>query len=351
MLIKKDNMHISLRAIDGKNKPFNYIICEREAGKSTELVAKLYKNYKEGFTSLLFRRNVVDVTELYIDSLLEVIHKFHDESFIFIYNKGALKDGAVKVMDKDGKLIFILVALSIKVSRIKSLVLRNIRNFFFDEFICNPKYDEKYLKGEADKFKDAYNTFYRETETQIKCYFFGNPYSLYNPYFFWMNVDVSKLKKGEIYVGEEFAIWCYEITPELRKYILERNPLYKFDDAYTRFAFFGQAINDENIRLSSQPTNFQLKWLFRSESKYIGVYQNNYIDNLQDMYFCKFEEKIGNKRNVYCFDFNELIDRCAIMSREDKEKFARFKRALQRNLVTFSDIAVYYLIINIYNFI
>ena len=351
MIKEMDSMHISLREIDGYNLPFNAIICEREAGKSTQLVAKLWKIYKEGNTALLFRRNIVDVNEPYIESLLEIIHKFFDEAFIFKYNKTALTDGIVKIFDKDDKLMFIIIALSVKVSRIKSLVLRNIKAFFFDEFICNPKFDEKYLKSEADKFKEAYNTFYRETETQIKCYFFGNPYSLYNPYFMWWNVDVSRLQKGKILTGKNWAVWCYELTPELREYILKRNPLYQFDDAYTKYAFFGQAINDENIRLSTQPVNYSLKWLFKAEGKYIGIYQNHYVDNLQDMYFCKIEEKIGSRRNIYCYDFSELIDRCAVISRDDKEKFARFKRSLQRNLVTFETIAVYYLIIEIYNFI
>ena len=351
MIKELDSMHISLREIDGYNKAFNYVVCEREAGKSTQLVAKLWKNYKDGYTSLLFRRNVVDITIDYINSILEIIHKFFDESFEFYYNLTSLKDGIVSIKDKDNKLIFVIVGLSIKVSRIKSLVLRNIRAFFFDEFICNPRFKEKYLPSEADKFKEAYNTFYRESEVMIKCYFFGNPYSLYNPYFLWMGVDVSKLKKGSIYTGKNFLVWCYDITPELRKYILERNPLYEFDDAYTRYAFFGQAINDENIRLSQLPINYSLKWLFRANGKYIGVYQNRYVDALQDMYFCKIEESIGNKRNVYCYDFNELVDRCAIISNDDREKFARFKRALQRNLVTFESINVYYMIIEIYNFI
>ena len=351
MIKEKDSMHISFREIDGYNKPFNFIISEREAGKSTELVSKLWRIYKDGGVSALFRRNVVDITEDYILSLLEIIHKFYDDTFEFNFSKVSLDSGIVRVYDKDNKMMFVVIGLSIKVSRIKSLVLPNIRAFFFDEFICNPKFQEKYLPKEADKFKEAYNTFYRESDTQIKCYFLGNPYSLYNPYFVWIGLDVSKLQKGKIYVDKNYAVWCYQITPELREWILKRNPLYEFDDAYTKYAFFGQAVNDENIRLGSQPRSYKLVYLFRSDSKYIGVYKNNYVDNLSDMYFCKFEESIGANRNVYCYDFNELIERCAIISREDKEKFARFKRALQRNLVVFSEIAVYYLIIGIYNFI
>ena len=348
MIVKKDNMHISFREIDGYNLPLNFIICEREAGKSTEFVSKMYKIYKEGGISLIFRRNVVDITDKYIDSLQEIINKFYDEDFKLVYKSQSLKEGIVDLLDKDGKKVALIVALSIKVSRIKSLVLRNIRAMFFDEFICNPKFGEKYLPSEAEKWKEAYNTFYRETDTMLKCYFMGNPYSLHNPYFMTYNVDVMKLQKGKIYVHNNLAIWCYEITPELREYILSRNPLYEFDESYKKYAFFGQAVNDENIRLSSLPVNYALKYLFKIDGKFIGVYQNNYVDDHIDKYFCRFEDEVSKNRNIYCYDFRELIERSAIISLDDKMKFYRFKGALQRNLVTFENINVYYLIIELY---
>ena len=351
MLVEKDSMHINLRPLNGYNKPFNYIVCEREAGKSTELVSAVYNDYKKGKTSLLFKRNIVDITEEYINSLLEIIHKFYDESFIFKYNKQSLKDGVISIKDKDDKLIFMIVALSVKISKLKSLVLRNVSKFHFDEFICNPKFGEKYLKAEADKFKEVYNTFYREATEMIKCYFYGNPYSMHNPYFMWHNVDLKQLKKGEIYAKDNYAIWCYEITPELREYILKRNPLYQFDDSYKKYAFFGQAVNDENIRLGTLPVNYSLKWIFKVDGKYIAVYKNNYVEDLEDRFFCKIEDNIGWRRNVYCYDFNEMMEKTALIDREDREKFARFKRALQRNLVTFESINVYYIVIEIYNFI
>lgn len=341
-------MHISFREIDGYNMPLNFIICEREAGKSTEFVSKMYRIYKEGGCSLIFRRNVVDITEKYIDSLQEIINKFYDEEFKIIYKTGQFKEGIVDLKDKDGNRIALIVALSIKVSRIKSLVLRNIRAIFFDEFICNPKFQEKYLPSEAEKFKEAYNTFYRESEVMLKCYFMGNPYSMHNPYFMTYNVDITKLEKGKIYLHNNLAIWCYEITLELRDYILARNPLYEFDEAYKKYAFFGQAVNDENIRLASLPVNYSLKYVFKIDNKYIGVYQNNYVQDLEDRYFCKFEDISKINRFIYCYDFGELIERSSIISMDDKEKFYRFKRALQRNLVTFSNINVYYLIIELY---
>lgn len=40
----KDKLHYSSRKLDSYNKPFNFVISEREAGKTANLVAtKVYK--------------------------------------------------------------------------------------------------------------------------------------------------------------------------------------------------------------------------------------------------------------------------------------------------------------------
>lgn len=348
MLVEKDNMHLSLREIDGYNLPFNFVICEREAGKSTELVSKIWKNYKSGGVSLVFRRNVVDITDEYINSFNEIINKFFDETFQLVYKNGTLKEGIVRVTDKEHKTIFIIVALSIKVSRIKSLVLRNIKGMFYDEFICNPRFNEKYLPSEAEKFKEAYNTFYRETDTMLKCYFFGNPYSMHNPFFLNWGINLELLEKGKISVQKNIAIWCYSISKELREYILKRNPLYEFDEAYKKYAFFGEAINDENIKLASLPINYSMKYLFKIDRKYIGIYQNHYYEDKEDRFYCQFEDNPSKYRNAYCYEFEELVERTALISLDDKERFYRFKDAMRKNLVSFKDINVYYLIIELY---
>ena len=348
MLVEKDNIHISLRELDGYNLPFNFVVCEREAGKSTELVSKVYKIYKNGGVSLVFKRNVVDITDEYINSFNEIINKFYDEDFKLYYKQGEKKEGIVRIKDKEGKTIFILLALSVKISRIKSLVLRNIKAMFFDEFICNPEFNERYLPNEANKFKEAYNTFYRESEVMIKCYFFGNPYSMHNPYFMTWGIDLQLLKKGEISIQKNIAIWCYDLTPELREYILKRNPLYEFDESYKKYAFFGKAVNDEHIRISILPINYSLKYLFKIDGKYIGVYQNRYYEDREDRFYCQFEDNPSKYRSAYCYDFEDLIERTSLISIDDKERFYRFKDAMRKNKVTFKDINVYYLIIELY---
>ena len=70
---QRDNIHFSSRKIDSYNLPFNFIISEREAGKSTAVwLDKSYKAFKEnGETTFV---EVDDDNEYeYVVSLMEKI--------------------------------------------------------------------------------------------------------------------------------------------------------------------------------------------------------------------------------------------------------------------------------------
>lgn len=345
---KLDNIHINFRQIFGYQKPFNAIISCREAGKSTEWVKYAYNTFKEGRTNLILRRQIVDITDAYITSIQEVINKFFDEKLVFKYNKGSMKDGIVYLYVED-QLFGVLLALSVSIARIKSLVLRNIKYIWFDEFIINPRFKEKFLPQEADKFKEIYNTFYRESKDKITCVWMGNPYTHYNPYFTWWGVDTSKIHPDTIQCGSNWVVWCYEITEELKQSILKRNPLYEFDDSYKRYGFGGQAVCDENIKIGDFPKDYTLRFVFRIDGKFVGVYRNNYLEDMEDRYYCQIIENFASDRIAYCFDFNELVNRCALVSSSDRIKFSHFKTAFRNRKVSFSKIEVYYLIEEIFN--
>lgn len=349
--MRRDNIHYSLRTIDGYNKPFNLIVSEREVGKSTCLWRdKVFKAYEQGYTSIVLRRQINDITDVYIEDSVKVINKFIDTPIKIWYKGGSLKDGVVDVFVDKGErkdLLYRLIALSNPINRIKSLLLENLRYICFDEFICNPKFKEKYLSDEATRFKELYNTFQRES-TSLKAYFFGNPYSLYNPYFVWLGVDTAKLKRGTIQSGVNWVVECYQMLPELREAILKKNPLYQFDDSYTRYAFEGVAINDANIKIGTLPDNYSLRFVFRIEGRWLGIFQNNIYSDEGDRYHCQFVDQVSARRVVYCFEFTELVERTCLLGYEERTKFSQFKSAMRRYLVTFSTIEVYYLIAEIY---
>ena len=350
-MIERDHIHFNTRKIDGYNLPFNFIISEREAGKSTAIWLKAYKEFVENeSTILVIRRKVVHITKAYIDDIAQIINKFTDDKVVFQYSQSTIKEGIVDIYINEKRFMRIC-ALSIDITALKSLVLRNLKYIILDEFICNNRFGERYLKDEAVKYMEIYNTFRRESEN-LKCYFMGNPYSLYNPYFMFFNVDTSKLKRGAIITDKKsYVIQCYEITPELREKILKENPLYQFDNAYTKYAFEGKNVNDENIIIRSKlPPNFKLLYVFKSANRYIGLYRQDIFFESDILYYAEFipVEKISKRRDIICFDFEELVDRVVMLSPDERYKFQKIKDAMRKRLIAFNSIECYYLLEEIY---
>lgn len=350
-MIKFDDLHYSFREIDGYNKPFNFVISARELGKTTTAwLQKVYMNWKKTKKPwIYFVRTCVEITEALITSIEDtIINKFTDDNVTFEFNKGSFKDGIVDI--KINKEMFVrIVSLSIPMRRIKLAVLKNIGGVLMDEYIIDPKTDEKYIKNESFKIKEAYTTWRREAEGLLKVYILANPYSLYNPLFLDWGVETNKLKKNAFYVGDTFIIHWATLNPLLREKLLELNPLYEFDEDYKDYALEGTAVNDKNIKLGTLPNNYSMRFVFRHEGRYVALFQNNnFKDNGDDRFFAKFVDSVSAKRCIYCFDFSELIERCMILGKDEQIKLSQFRVAMRRRLIVFEDISCYYFCEEIY---
>lgn len=353
MAIQFDDIHWSSRTIDGYNKDINFIYGPREPGKTTYMwVKKIYTQWKKDKKPWIYIvRRSVEISEALIHSIFDVnINKFTDDNVEPKYNKGSFKDGVVDVRI-NGEIFIRVVSLNIDLRRIKLAILRNAKGAYMDEYSINPKKKEKYLPDEWGTIKEAYTTWRRECEGRFKIYITSNIYSDYNPIFVALGVEGKSIAPGSILVGDYWAIEKVKLTDELRAWLLEQNPFYKFDEDYAAYALEGTAMNDKNIKLGVLPKNFYLQFIFKAEGHLIGVFNNRLIENHEDKFFCQFIDNYSEDRTVYCFDFDDLVANCALISREDRMKFQRFKKAMQRNLVAFSTVAVYYLIIDIYTFL
>lgn len=355
--ISRDNIHYSFRAIDGQRKPFNFVVSSRDSGKSTgAILDKIYSPWiDEGKCAIILRRRIVDITDIYIRSLEEVINKFTPppEKHI-IYNKSTTKEGAVRLMLQTGddkpQLFAVIVALSCQAGRLKSLVVPNPSNMIFDEFIVNTRdFREKYLSAEAARFREIYTTFERESKTPLKCYFLGNPYSLYNPYFAWLDVPTSKLKKGVTLTGVNWAVECYQLSDALAASILARNPLYQIDDEYKQYAFDGSAVNDAEIPLGSRPNGAWLAFTVRLGSKGLALYRTPPND-LEHIYYAEVINlaDISANRTIWIVDLDDLTRNSVLFSHIDKFRFQRFAEAIRYNKMLYKDIEAYYLSKEVY---
>lgn len=378
--IPRDNLHMSWRPIDGFNKAINIFTSCREPGKTdTSWWEKIYSNWVEDNKPWGYLvRQVVEITEAMIQDIEDNINKWAIEPIQLQYTKGSLKDGIVDVKI-DGKLFIRIIALSLPLRRIKLAKIPNIAGIFMDEYIIDPKSGEKYLKNEYFKIKELYTTYRREYQGKgmMKMYFCGNPYSLFNPLFVGLGVDVAKLRKDvyietdeereynfpndnisftdkvyklkqNIYLGDNYAIEWGVIHPVLKRYLKTKNPFYQFDDEYSEYALEGCAINDRNIKLATLPKNFYLSFVLKMNGKYIGIFQNNYINDLEDRFFCKFLDEVSAKRSIYCFEFEEMVERSILMDREEREKLQRFKNSMRKRTTSFEDINVYYYMEEVY---
>lgn len=355
-MVQRDNVHIDLSPIRGHQRQFNAVISPREDGKSAQGFYYLwYKDWKATGQGVLIRlvRQAVEITGAMIEKDFKInLNKFlpEDQWVKPTFKQTDAETGICPVYDSTTKKqIALYVALSIKVKRLKDIGVENPAVIIMDEFIINPQFDEAYLKGEAIKFKEFYNTIRRENP-KIQAWFFGNPYSLYNPYLVDWGVDVWKLKKNEIYApkGLPFAVWYKELNPLLKEKLLDENPLYKFDKDYIAYALEGNAVNDANIHLNKNlPNDFYLDFvLAREDGKKFGVYKSKFISDYS--YYVKKIGEMGSRRFAYTFSVDAICDKHLLVDNEVRWVFRRFKQAMSINDVEWEDLECYYFVKEIY---
>lgn len=345
--VKFDNIHYTSTKIDGTQKPFRYVVSLRGPGKSTFFhVRKAWRAFhEEGKATIMVRRQIVDITDGYIDSLRETLAKF-GIIVDFSYHKGDKKEGIIDIREKSTKRIFYrILALSVPPSRHKSLILRNVAYMCFDEFICNPDMGESYLPSEVLRFKEIYNTYWRESPDMI-CYFLGNLYSWFNPYFASLGVKPTDFKSKSVISGDNWAVEFYTPSAELKE-MLMKNPLYVTGDKYTQYALEGIAINDQNaIIIERCPQGFALKYQFKVEDKYYQIWKKEgYIEGLK-YWICSSE--VSRNRQTFAFDFKDLAGDAILFSYSDKIALKRFSQAVYANLVGYKDLDCYYMMKEIY---
>lgn len=344
-----NEIYFNWRRLDGYPQPIKFAMSPREPGKTTASwygkIWKRFKKYRRPW--IYFVRQAVEITEAAIESIRGNIYKFDNSVPEFTYAKGEFKTGIVDVKI-EGQIFFRIVALSLPLRRIKLAVLQNLDGVFGDEYIINPRSGEKYTQNEGFKIKEAYTTWRREANGVLFMYFAANPYSLYNPLFVELGVKTDELRKGEVWTNDLIAVEWAVLHPKLKEKLLEVNPLYKFDEEYNQYALEGTAINDKNIPLGKLPQDFSLKFVFKAANKFIGVFKNNIYSPDTNRFFCKFITDISKYRTIYCYEFEELIERAVVMSLDERNRLIKFKEAFRERKIAFEDINCYYMVEEIY---
>lgn len=361
-----DDYHWNGNRLLSYNKTYNFVCSGREPGKTTWIILYMLMNLvKKQQTFFLVKRRIAGITETYLTDLQRTINKFSTRKVHLEYRKGALKEGMMDVYvvddeDDDKQFFFRIGALNVDSDRRKGQVCPNISWMWMDEFIINPRnrtrISERYLPDEFIAFRELYDTLRREAEKKdiskgaagLRCLFSGNPYSLFNPYWTALNVDTQKLIPGTLLAPKDtdYAVELYQMSDKLREEILRTNPNTKIEDPYAHFALEGVAINDINFRLKDkQPDNFRLQFAVYLKGKYLLIYINNNLPGYEDLfYWCEcLTDYTSKRRNITCFDINDLIAGTKLFDIYTKANLCGFKAAFGSRKVAFKTIEEAYL--------
>ena len=361
----RDNKHYTYREIDGHNAAINVIFSARGSGKSTTgIVDKLYKMYLQERINLVFKRYAASITDEWLQSFGRILEKFYPgQLFKMSYLKSEVKNG-VFTLYMNKKPFAMIVALNGAMDKKKSIFLKNPGVAWFDEAFINPLYGEKYLSKEWDRLREICIGFMREliaTGQPWKLYVQGNNYSLANPYTLGLKVPLNKLKLGTIltgYIGEgenrfKWAVQYYDLLPELKEELKRENPFYgDEEDEFTKYALEGIAVNDMNYKIEQTlPRNYSLCFVVRIENNYVGVFKNNQISKDGDYFHCRLLKAAEVKLEVFCFEFSQLVEGSIMKCKTQEWYFMSFMYAMQRRLVTFSDVNIATLCEEIYTYL
>lgn len=363
-----DDMHFSWDEVFGYQKKWNFVIGERISGKSVNSWIKVFNAfYYNGYPSLVLRRRIADITSAYIDDTATLLNKFLKPEYHIklLYLKGDVQSGIadIKVGKADEEYnyneikalptFFRVIGLSCPMNRIKSLVLRNVKYVFFDEFLAHTRGGEKYLAGDEHfLISEILITYQREAKHAIKVIAAGNPYSVYCPIFSGLDVDSGKLKPGAFVVGTNYVIDCFEAPPELKEYNKQMNAGTAEDNSeYARYAFGGMSISDANIRINKhEPAGFKLKWIFKIGNNFLSIHRGSYKDKegIAKYWICKHDanwlEKVGKRRKMIVFDYGDLIAGSVKWSALDRQEFSALKDAMDQRQIMYNTIDSSYMI-------
>lgn len=353
-----DNIHWNCDKLDSVNKIYNICVSARGTAKTTKYCRKMYKEFTHWHTHwLILRRRPVDITVGYVNSIAITINNFlpvHKRIRLY-FNKGDLNQGQADVYldEKRTKLFFRIQALSIPSERAKSNMIEDVSGIWFDEFI--PNKPNQYLTDEVNLFRDVYGTYSREFKKYdgrrfTKCYFTGNPYTLFNPFFSYLQIDLSQIKPGCFLIGKKYALDFPIITPELREFILKTNPDLEENDDYVQYALNGVVMNDMKYKINKKrPFNYKLKYVFRIGGTYLLCWKDNDIINmLRDKWYIEENKTFDTSRKIYSIDFDNLIQGTCMLTRDIKIVLIGLKEGIGRRAVTYSNVNAAVLIESLY---
>lgn len=347
---EKSKKFINFQDIDGYNKQFNLIICPREAGKTAQLeFIKIFKTIinKRGKV-LILKRWENDINTENLKKIQDRINRYlPDNEKMTFYNIKGLMNGCAtfdiyykKTLFPGGAFMWLG-----RIQKLKDTVIEDVKYVLFDEYIVDPKH-EKYQVDEFNKIIELYKTIKRYTKKHIKFYFCGNPYSKFNPFCSYFDINDENLKPGKILTGDIWLVWTYQLSKE-RLEELEKDPLLKYDPDYKNLILYGNFMRDKygyNNILRKRPQHYKLSYIFYYSNKYYAVFYNP--NNEIKYYVERIKEPFKNTKVeiIYMDDIDKRDKNNVCLTRVTLEIFKHLLNCYyHNNTVKFSDLSTLYI--------
>lgn len=356
----KDKIHWNSNKVDSYNKLYNICISARGTAKTTMLCTKMHKDFVHRHNHwLIIKRRPVDITEGYIRSIAISINKFlpRHRKITLWYDKTEIKAGQADIyLDKaKTKLFFRIQALSLPSERAKSNMIPDVSVIWFDEQI--PNKTKQYLPDEVKLLRDIYGTYSREftkySNKTTKIWLTGNPYTLYNPFFSFLNIDLGKIKPGAFLVGKNYCLDFPIISEELKAFILKSNPDLNDDDEYVQYALNGVSLHDTKYKVhKKKPFGYNLKFVFRISDYYLQCWKDRAgIMSIKDKWWIEAVKITKTSKRIYSIDFDNLIQGTCMLTPEIRYIMSGLKQAVGNRQVSYNDVTAAVLIESLYKVI
>lgn len=324
--LRLDDIHCDFSAIDGLEKPMNFVLAGRHDGKTTTfLMKKAWPRFLKGqMTALLFRQinTVNEFTIRYYENLMQ---PFLDKPLNLKLN-GSANGVAVALHDK--KPLFACIPLGMKTQSLKQTMFPNCWGMVFDEYEIDPTKKEKYLPNEYQSFETLYGTM-SKINPGLKFYALSNPYSAYNPLFMAWGVNTRALKLDTMQKGKNWAVWFKSLNPKLVEQLKAKDPLFDEKSEYGRWAYGGCFANDRNNHVAPMRGGYRLCQRFIFEGQRFAAYEAvDFWEDVPSFYFKKDKDK-GARRSAYAFEFSDMVANTLLYTRDDRDLLSRIKRAMK----------------------
>lgn len=271
-----ENLHYDYQKIDSLNCYLNFILADRDSGKTYGLLKKMIKRHIRYKKEYLYLRRTKEEIRQCRDNLLNWIianDEFPDYEFRCPGSSWQIKH----VKEKNWTTFLHMKRLS-SASATKGYSAPKLEYILFDEFTLEKTTYQRYLDNEIDLLFSLIETIMRDNE-KIKIYCCGNATSINNPYTLFYGL--YSLEKGFNFPPNRDKQVVFDYQPNMKK-SQERKKKKFFNvikgSRYAKMAYDSEFVYESQDFICDEPNNSYFQFCIVHDNITLGVHSTD--DNI-----------------------------------------------------------------------